>query len=96
MFKKIIIAVCSVLVLTLLVIGGVLLYFVQKLPIEIPVQEYIKYPNLDLWPAYTLKAPLRQPIELSSVQLLKKVEQSMMKYTMRSLASCFYGNIIET
>ena len=42
MNKKFIITVCSVLVLTLLVVGGVLLYFVQKLPIEIPVQEYIK------------------------------------------------------
>lgn len=60
MNKKFIITVCSVLVLTLLVVGGVLLYFVQKLPIEIPVQEYIKYPNLALWPGYDFEGAIEE------------------------------------
>ena len=58
MNKKVIITVCSVLILALLVTGSILLFSQEKTPTEIAVREHNVTPISALWPGYDFEGAI--------------------------------------
>lgn len=64
MNKKIVITICSVLVLALLVTGSILLFSPEKSPTEIAVREHNVMPISALWPSYDFEEAIDKAYQI--------------------------------